>query len=343
MCIKTLTLKYKCYSGQVGDYSCISNEIQTKTPNMLVMWKLWLRDIMLVIMAFLCWCHPVHGFDYLDILTTPSAGLSREEPPSRPEQIWDNPFMRPGFDNTSTHFVTSVGRVAYVTCRINYLGNRVVTWMRQRDAHILTVGLFSYTTDQRFTALHAEGSGDWVLKITSAQVRDSGIYECQVSTEPKISKPFNLTVVDPVGVIEGSRDIHTSSGNTINVSCTTNVAEHVPIPLYWFHNGRPLHLGNNKSGITTMLGPGGRSLRLVISKVQPWHSGNYTCVPEGATPISVSVYVLLGEVPAAMQHGETNTSNNSNSSNRSYTSSTTFPFLTSLLLSLLLTQSLTSR
>ena len=66
--------------------------------------------------------------------------------------------------------------------------------MRKRDGHVLTAGLYSYTTDQRFTAIHAEGTQDWILKITTAQVRDSGIYECQVSTEPKISKSFNLTV-----------------------------------------------------------------------------------------------------------------------------------------------------
>ncbi|MPC49550.1 hypothetical protein E2C01_043357 [Portunus trituberculatus] len=70
-----------------------------------------------------------------------------------------------------------------------------VTWLRKRDAHVLTVGLFSYTSDQRFTPLHSEGSPDWVLKITSPQKRDSGIYECQVSTEPKISRAFNLSVV----------------------------------------------------------------------------------------------------------------------------------------------------
>lgn len=70
-----------------------------------------------------------------------------------------------------------------------------VTWLRKRDAHVLTSGLFSYTNDQRFTALHAEGSPDWVLKITYPQTRDSGIYECQVSTEPKISKFYTLNVV----------------------------------------------------------------------------------------------------------------------------------------------------
>lgn len=53
----------------------------------------------------------------------------------------------------------------------------------------------TYTNDQRFQAVHPEGSDEWLLKISSGQPRDSGIYECQVSTEPKISLPYRLTVV----------------------------------------------------------------------------------------------------------------------------------------------------
>lgn len=70
-----------------------------------------------------------------------------------------------------------------------------VSWIRQRDLHILTVGILTYTNDQRFQSLHSDGSDEWTLKISSPQTRDSGIYECQVSTEPKISQAFNLSVV----------------------------------------------------------------------------------------------------------------------------------------------------
>lgn len=70
-----------------------------------------------------------------------------------------------------------------------------VSWIRKRDLHILTVGILTYTNDQRFQSLHTDGSDEWTLKITSPQTRDSGIYECQVSTEPKISQAFKLSVV----------------------------------------------------------------------------------------------------------------------------------------------------
>lgn len=53
----------------------------------------------------------------------------------------------------------------------------------------------TYTNDQRFLARHLDNSDEWILKIVSVQTRDAGIYECQVSTEPKISQAYKLTVV----------------------------------------------------------------------------------------------------------------------------------------------------
>ena len=70
-----------------------------------------------------------------------------------------------------------------------------VMWIRKRDLHVLTVGLFTYSTDARFSALHSEGSDTWTLRIASAQRTDSGAYECQVTIEPKMSQEFMLHIV----------------------------------------------------------------------------------------------------------------------------------------------------
>lgn len=53
----------------------------------------------------------------------------------------------------------------------------------------------TYTNDQRFLARHIDNSDEWVLKVVSVQPRDAGVYECQVSTEPKISQAYKLVVV----------------------------------------------------------------------------------------------------------------------------------------------------
>lgn len=69
-----------------------------------------------------------------------------------------------------------------------------VSWMRKRDLHILTTNIYTYTGDQRFSVIHPPSSDDWDLKIDYAQTRDSGIYECQVNTEPKINLAITLEI-----------------------------------------------------------------------------------------------------------------------------------------------------
>lgn len=70
-----------------------------------------------------------------------------------------------------------------------------VTWIRKADVQVLTVNSYTYTTDPRFTAHSSADADEWVLKITSARLEDSGGYECQVSTETKMSTTFELEVI----------------------------------------------------------------------------------------------------------------------------------------------------
>lgn len=102
----------------------------------------------------------------------------------------------PQFDNnTEREIIAALGTTARMHCRVRHLGDRAVSWIRQRDLHILTIGIMTYTNDQRFLARHIDNSDEWVLKIVSVQPRDAGVYECQVSTEPKISLAYKLMVV----------------------------------------------------------------------------------------------------------------------------------------------------
>lgn len=67
-----------------------------------------------------------------------------------------------------------LGKSAYLSCRVRNLGNKTVSWIRHRDVHILTVGTYTYTSDQRFQATHHKESDEWTLSIKWAQKRDSG-------------------------------------------------------------------------------------------------------------------------------------------------------------------------
>lgn len=69
-----------------------------------------------------------------------------------------------------------------------------VSWIRKKDLHILTSENFVFSGDQRFTVLHQPDSNEWNLKIEYATLKDSGVYECQVNTEPKIKLSVLLEV-----------------------------------------------------------------------------------------------------------------------------------------------------
>jgi hypothetical protein len=70
-----------------------------------------------------------------------------------------------------------------------------VSWVRQKDLSIISVGDYIYTPDHRFKPKHTDNTDEWYLHIEYAQKDDAGVYECQVSSEPKMSLSFNLEVV----------------------------------------------------------------------------------------------------------------------------------------------------
>lgn len=84
-----------------------------------------------------------------------------------------------------------------------------VSWVRHRDIHLLTVGRYTYTGDQRFRSINQPPSEDWTLQIKYPQIRDSGIYECQISTTPHISQYIHLQVVGKWPTTAQSRDTTT--------------------------------------------------------------------------------------------------------------------------------------
>ncbi|KAI5726265.1 hypothetical protein M8J77_026105 [Diaphorina citri] len=216
---------------------------------------------------------------------------------------WEQPFSQPYFDNSTRRDVTTtVGQTAYLHCRVRNLGDRAVSWIRKRDLHILTVGILTYTNDLRFTSLHSDGSDEWTLKIASSQLRDSGTYECQVSTEPKISIGYKLNVVISKAKIIGNSELYIKSGSDINLTCVVLETPDPPSFIYWYRGANVVNY-SQRGGISVVTEKQTRTSRLVISKAVTSDSGNYTCAPSSSDGASVVVHVLNGEHPAAMQHG----------------------------------------
>ena len=76
-----------------------------------------------------------------------------------------------------------------------FVSSLKVSWIRRKDLHVLTVGSYTYTSDQRFTTIHLKNSDDWTLQVKYPQSKDGGVYECQVSTVPKMSHFVTLNVI----------------------------------------------------------------------------------------------------------------------------------------------------
>ncbi|XP_012278409.1 junctional adhesion molecule A [Orussus abietinus] len=220
--------------------------------------------------------------------------------------------LGPEFDDLSTTNVTFLaGRTAYLTCRVRNLGNRTVSWMRHRDVHILTVGAYTYTSDQRFQSLHrvSQEWSEWTLCVKWVQRRDSGIYECQISTIPVRSHTFRLTVIVPTARILNGPDLYVDAGSPVNLTCVIGFISEPPVRISWYYNGQELKLkynGHSGKSIEAQITNDTTISILVIRPARRQDSGEFTCKPSDAEGATVRVHVLNGEQPEAMQTGDAN-------------------------------------
>ncbi|XP_042891642.1 uncharacterized protein LOC122266116 [Penaeus japonicus] len=235
-----------------------------------------------------------------------------ESPP--PDITWGQPHSDTAFfdDDIPANVTAVVGHKAELPCRVHNLDTEDVSWIRQRDLHILTVGIFTYTSDERFKVFHPEKSDIWNLEISSVTFRDAGVYECQVSTSPKIFLPVLLGVEVQQAKILGPGEVYIKNGSTISLICTVNThSENVGV-VTWFRNNAELDYDSPR--ITDFSSRGGVSIeiektlsrttsKLYITRAIKKDSGNYTCAPQFAEAASAIVHVVNGEESAAVQTG----------------------------------------
>ncbi|XP_015187302.1 PREDICTED: neuronal growth regulator 1-like isoform X1 [Polistes dominula] len=220
-------------------------------------------------------------------------------------QEWPSQGKGPYFDTSVPSNITGlVGKTIQLVCKVKNLGNRTVSWVRHRDIHLLTVGRYTYTSDQRFEAVHTPLSEEWTLKIRYPQKKDSGVYECQISTTPPIGLPVHLTIVEPVTEITGGPDLFINIDSTINLTCLVRYAPEPPSTIIWSHNRQAINFDSPRGGISLITEKGPvTSSRLLIQKAIQEDSGLYTCSPNNTHPNSVRVHIVNEEHPAAMHHG----------------------------------------
>ncbi|XP_071533849.1 zwei Ig domain protein zig-8-like [Panulirus ornatus] len=181
----------------------------------------------------------------------------------------------PYFLSVGTRNITTpVGQTAYLHCRVAQLGDFAqVSWIRKRDLHVMSSGVVVFASDQRFQVIHPDKSENWTLQIKYAQLRDAGVYECQVNTEPKMFISYVLSVVESRATIVGPE--YVKAGSTINLTCIINQLNMQGL-VYWYHN-RDILDYEGTVRISTRENHEGTVSHLTIKEATPKDSGNYTC------------------------------------------------------------------
>ncbi|XP_028040281.1 uncharacterized protein LOC114250563 [Bombyx mandarina] len=200
----------------------------------------------------------------------------------------------------NTVVTSQTGSTALLPCVIRNIGDGIVSWIRRKDYHLLTVGLTTYSSDQRFQAIHLQHSEDWTLKVRFVQKRDAGVYECQVSSHPPTSIFLRLDVVEARAQISGPTEKYLKPGSTLRLQCSVVQTTEAPAFVFWYHNSRMINYDAER-GINVTTDPAQRLSDLLIPAASASHAGNYTCVPNNAVPASIYVHIFNGENPAAMQ------------------------------------------
>ncbi|XP_055326653.1 uncharacterized protein LOC129580343 [Sitodiplosis mosellana] len=215
----------------------------------------------------------------------------------------DEYYKEPMYFGTenSTTVNTQIGANAHLPCTVHYIGEGVVSWIRRRDYHLLTVSLTTYSSDERYSVSHAKHSEDWTLQIKYVQLRDAGVYECQVSVHPPSSIFIYLNVVEARAEIVGPPIRYLTPGSTLKLICRIVQNTEASAFIFWYHDNRMINYDVDR-GINVSTEADYHYSELTIQRTNREHSGNYTCVPSNAQPAFVLVHIFKGDNPAAMYH-----------------------------------------
>ena len=145
-----------------------------------------------------------------------SAGSRQEEEEEGDSSlpVWSQ--MVTDSEEPPPHFITvhqlvqvEAQQTAVLECAVanidSALSSVTVSWLRWSDMSVLSVGGFVFSSDPRLRVLVTQLSPSavsWSLTISPVQPGDSGDYQCQINTEPKLS--LDVTLLVPGQLLPGS-------------------------------------------------------------------------------------------------------------------------------------------
>ncbi|XP_044258844.1 hemicentin-1-like isoform X1 [Tribolium madens] len=237
-----------------------------------------------------------------------------------------NAGSSPVFDDfTIRELEATEGQTLLLPCTVRYLGDKVVSWIRSRDLHILTSGPFTFSSDSRFEAVPSLGGDFWGLRIRGVHLSDAGQYECQVNTDPKMSLALNLSVSVSgarkfessrwlgQALIKGPREVYVRDGSLVTFTCEISPLStpqsggfmSAKPKVRWLHDNKELLFEPSHSHISTKTLFEESSRKVIgilkISKASWRDSGQYTCLQMSVKSDSIKMFVVESEHSEAMQ------------------------------------------
>jgi hypothetical protein len=219
-------------------------------------------------------------------------------------------------------------------CQVEHLDHHTVSWIRQRDLQILTVGGHTFTTDNRIAVKHSPRNEDFMLVIRQVSEDDLGLYECQINTSPvKIRvvaihrkeifpalQTFNqkANLMDTISQtpkprlklfdlpensgsstsIIGSPNIYFQPGSLVNISCLVHSLKQ-PEHIFWYHNGEVISYYSSRGGISVIRKRGEEDTitmsSLIIREAREEDQGTYLCRPLTGDFKSARTRLFIGQ------------------------------------------------
>lgn len=139
----------------------------------------------------------------------------------------------------------------------------------------------------------------WSLQIKNLDRNtDTGIYQCQLNTDPPQSQYYQLNIVEPQVTILGAPDYTIKLGSMLNLSCVISQSPDLFQYIFWHKDNRVINfeLDQQNRGRVVLFKLANKLhttvSNMIIDSVRQSDSGNYSCRLSGVAPATIQVHVL---------------------------------------------------
>ncbi|TRY80837.1 hypothetical protein TCAL_04329 [Tigriopus californicus] len=140
-------------------------------------------------------------------------------------------------ENLPSSQVRAEGQEVLFTCIARNSNNDTVIWKYGADK-ILTAGNVRVTSKKNVEILHDEGGSVYVLSIKNLTPTDSGLYMCEINTQPPTRSFYKLTVISSKLTAPDKNHQH---GDTFNTNTEDSTTNNSTVDLWGFATPNPIN------------------------------------------------------------------------------------------------------